>query len=167
MNCWESTFGCRSTSQGCREEKVKPNQETAHLSARPEDGLDQCHFSNSRIPKYQYFSTVISYISDNSLDVRTGTITCSVDGRLFEDTELERRFQTPTKKEPEGIHPETSFLSLSLKWLDYPHSQKCSTVKGSQSLSSLHTNREGVKAGVGEGGESASCRKRFCEEGSR
>lgn len=167
MNCWESTFGCRSTSQGCREEKVKPNQETAHLSARPEDGLDQCHFSNSRIPKYQYFSTVISYISDNSLDVRTGTITCSVDGRLFEDTELERRFQTPTKKEPEGIHPETSFLSLSLKWLDYPHSQKCSTVKGSQSLSSLHTNREGVKAGVGEGRESASCRKRFCEEGSR
>lgn len=54
-------------------------------------------------------------ISDNSLDARTGLITCRVDQRLLEDVERERQFQMLTKKEPDRVHPEASCLSLSFR----------------------------------------------------
>lgn len=50
-------------------------------SAPGEDGLSQRHFSHSRVK--EYFSTLTGQISDNSLHVRNGLITRSVDRRLW------------------------------------------------------------------------------------
>lgn len=103
--------------------------------------------------KFRNFKVLLNrdWISDNSLDIRAGTIRHSVDRKLFRDTEAEREFQTLTKKDPEGTRPEAFFLTLNFKWLDYPCNQKCSVIKGPLCHCSPCTNHSDSRPGAKQG----------------